>query len=190
MFVTIWMCTHEWSLISIRATAFTFETCHQPFNCLSALTRSTSWRSFRFPRTGTLIRIRSIASVGVSLASCSASAATGCSIRSAVSWSRLFSSIAIRGSLRPSNQSLMRNARRAPRQADRRGRPEAQPRHGHLPPDPGDPALSLPLLLDDRHLLRGARELGDHAVRGDAAGGAAQVHVRLHPVRLAPELVP
>ena len=42
MFVTIWMCTHEWSLISSRATAFTFATCHQPFSCLSPLTRSIS----------------------------------------------------------------------------------------------------------------------------------------------------
>ena len=32
MFVTIWMWTHEWSLISMRATAFTFATCHQPFS--------------------------------------------------------------------------------------------------------------------------------------------------------------
>ena len=29
MFVTIWMCTQEWSLISRRTTAFTFATCHQ-----------------------------------------------------------------------------------------------------------------------------------------------------------------
>ena len=35
MFVTIWMCTQEWSLISIRATAFTFETCHHALSCLS-----------------------------------------------------------------------------------------------------------------------------------------------------------
>ena len=42
MLVTIWMCTQEWSLISMRATAFTFETCHQPFSCLSAFTRSIS----------------------------------------------------------------------------------------------------------------------------------------------------
>ena len=40
MLVTIWMWTHEWSLISIRATAFTFETCHHPFSCLSSFTRS------------------------------------------------------------------------------------------------------------------------------------------------------
>ena len=29
MFATIWTCTHEWSLIWSRATALTFETCHQ-----------------------------------------------------------------------------------------------------------------------------------------------------------------
>src|SRR3954471_18692238 len=87
MFATIWMCTHEWSLISIRATAFTFETCHQPLSCLSALTRSISVRSLRLPRTGTLIFIRSIASAGVSRASRSASSEAGWSIRSAVSLS-------------------------------------------------------------------------------------------------------
>ena len=62
MFVTIWMCTQEWSLISMRATALTFATCHQPFSWRSALTRSTSVRSLRLPRTGTLMRIRSTAS--------------------------------------------------------------------------------------------------------------------------------
>ena len=40
MLATIWMCTQEWSLISSRTTAFTFETCHQAFSCLSSLTRS------------------------------------------------------------------------------------------------------------------------------------------------------
>ena len=50
MLATIWMCTHEWSLISIRTTAFTFATCHHPLSCLSALTRSSSVRSFRLPR--------------------------------------------------------------------------------------------------------------------------------------------
>ena len=96
MFVTIWMCTHEWSLISMRATAFTFETCHHPFSCLSSFTRSISVRSLRLPRTGTRIRIRSTASAGVSRTSRSASAATGCSIRSAVSLS-----IAIKPSIDP-----------------------------------------------------------------------------------------
>ena len=65
MFVTIWMCTHEWSLISIRTTALTFATCHQPLSCLSSLTRSRSVRSLRLPRTGTLIRICSTACAGV-----------------------------------------------------------------------------------------------------------------------------
>ena len=37
MLVTIWMCTQEWSLISIRATAFTFETCHQAFSWTSSV---------------------------------------------------------------------------------------------------------------------------------------------------------
>ena len=37
MFVTIWMCTHEWSLISSRATAFTFETCHQRLQLVVAV---------------------------------------------------------------------------------------------------------------------------------------------------------
>ena len=50
MFVTIWMCTHEWSLISRRATAFTFATCHHAFSCVSAFTRWTIVRSFRFAR--------------------------------------------------------------------------------------------------------------------------------------------
>ena len=52
MFATIWMCTHEWSLISMRTTAFTFVTCHHAFSCRSAFTRSISRRSFRLPRTG------------------------------------------------------------------------------------------------------------------------------------------
>ena len=47
MFVTIWMCTQEWSLISIRATAFTFATCHQALSWRSRLTRSISVRSLR-----------------------------------------------------------------------------------------------------------------------------------------------
>ena len=87
MFVTIWMCTQEWSLISIRATALMFETCHQPLSWSSALTRSMSVRSLRLPRTGTLIRIRATASAGVRRVSCSASSETGCSIRSSVSLS-------------------------------------------------------------------------------------------------------
>jgi hypothetical protein len=52
MLVTIWTCTQEWSLIAIRETALTFETCHQPLSWSSALTRSSSVRSLRLPRTG------------------------------------------------------------------------------------------------------------------------------------------
>ena len=37
MFVTIWMCTQEWSLISIRVTAFTFATCHQRLQLVVAV---------------------------------------------------------------------------------------------------------------------------------------------------------
>ena len=73
MFVTIWMCTQEWSLISSRATAFTFETCHHAFSWSSRLTRPITRRSFSFRRTGTLMRMRAIASAGVSRASRSAS---------------------------------------------------------------------------------------------------------------------
>src|SRR5436190_1392440 len=96
MFVTIWMCTHEWSLMPIRATALTLATCHHAFSCASSFTRSTRVRSLRLPRTGTLIRIRSTASVGVRRISRSASSATGWSMRSAVSLS-----IAMRRSIDP-----------------------------------------------------------------------------------------
>ena len=61
MFVTIWMCTQEWSLIAIRATALTFETCHQPLSCESWFTRSITRRSFWLPRSGTRIRIAATA---------------------------------------------------------------------------------------------------------------------------------
>ena len=36
MLVTIWMCTHEWSLIWSRTTALTFATCHHALSCGSA----------------------------------------------------------------------------------------------------------------------------------------------------------
>ena len=85
MFVTIWMCTQEWSLISMRTTAFTFATCHRPLSWLSSLTRSISVRSLRFARGGTLIFIFSTASAGVSRVSRSASSGIGWSIRSSVS---------------------------------------------------------------------------------------------------------
>src|SRR2546430_4846527 len=88
MLATIWTCTHEWSLISIRATAFTFATCHQPLSWRSAFARSITVRSLRLPRAGTLMRICATASTGVSRVSRSASAETGCSIRSSVFGSR------------------------------------------------------------------------------------------------------
>src|SRR3954470_19293282 len=97
MFVTIWMCTQEWSLISMRATALTFETCHQPLICGSLLTLSITLRSFLFARTGTRMRICAIASDGLSLVSRSASSETGWSIRFSVS-----GSICIPSSLRRS----------------------------------------------------------------------------------------
>src|SRR3978361_53011 len=87
MFVTIWMWTHEWSLISIRATAFTFATCHQRLIWSSLLTRSMTVRSFLFARTGTRMRICFTASAGVRRVSRSASSEAGCSILFSVSGS-------------------------------------------------------------------------------------------------------
>ena len=84
MFATIWTCTHEWSLISIRPTALTFAECHHAFSCSSALTRSTIAFSFALFRAGTLIRIRAVASTGVRRVSVSASGDAGCSIRFSV----------------------------------------------------------------------------------------------------------
>ena len=52
MLATIWTCTQEWSLISRRTTAFTFATCHQALIWSSASIRSSTLRSFRFPRGG------------------------------------------------------------------------------------------------------------------------------------------
>src|SRR5512132_733911 len=87
MLATIWMWTQEWSLMCIRATAFTLATCHQALSCVSALTRSRIRRNFRFPRTGTLIFICVTACLGVRRVSRSASAETGWSMRSSVSGS-------------------------------------------------------------------------------------------------------
>ena len=92
MFVTIWMCTQEWSLISMRATALTFATCHQPFSWSSLFTRSITVRSFLFARTGTRMRICATASAGVRRVSRSASAEAGWSMRSSVSSSIWFES--------------------------------------------------------------------------------------------------
>src|SRR5438128_2565784 len=82
MLATIWMCTHEWSLIPRRLTAFTFATCHHAFRPSSALTRSSTLRSFALRCAGTLIRICAAASRGERRASRSASAEAGSSIRS------------------------------------------------------------------------------------------------------------
>src|SRR5207244_3478138 len=64
MLVTIWMCTHEWSLISRRTTAFTFATCHHALSWVSSSTFSRSRRSLRFPRAGTRMCIAATASAG------------------------------------------------------------------------------------------------------------------------------
>src|SRR6266542_3084767 len=88
MLATIWTCTQEWSLIWSRTTAFTLATCHQLLSCLSSFTRSSSVRSLRLPRTGTLIFICSTACAGVSRVSRRASSETGSSIRCSVSRSR------------------------------------------------------------------------------------------------------
>ena len=77
MLATIWMCTHEWSLICSRTTAFTFDTCHHAFSCRSAFARSSTVRSFLFPRVGRRICMFSTASAGVSLVSRTASGAIG-----------------------------------------------------------------------------------------------------------------
>src|SRR5438270_11275599 len=88
MLATIWTCTHEWSLMSIRTTALPFAACHQPLSWGSAFARSITVRSLRLPRAGTLMRIWATASAGVRRVSRSASAETGCSIRSSVFGSR------------------------------------------------------------------------------------------------------
>ena len=77
MLTTIWICTQEWSLICIRATALTFETCHQALSCGSSLTRSRTRRSLRLPRSGRRMRMPVIASAGVSRVSRTASARDG-----------------------------------------------------------------------------------------------------------------
>ena len=83
MFVTIWMCTHEWSLISSRTAAFTFATCHQPLSWSSRFTR------LDHPPRASRCRARGRGSAsarrprsGVSRVSRSASAGIGSSDRS------------------------------------------------------------------------------------------------------------
>src|SRR3954468_13486227 len=179
MFVTIWMCTQEWSLISIRATAFTFETCHQPFSCLSALTRSTIVRSLRLPRTGTLIRIRSTASDGVSRASRSASSDAGWSIRSAVSLSIAMARVCHEYPHGGTSGSARRRRRSAPEPAD-----------GLLPADPRDPAFHLVLPLDDRGDRRRDPQLVRDVDRRSAARGFPPFSLGVHPLRRPPRRVP
>ena len=65
MLVTIWMCTHEWSLICSRVTAFTLAACQSAFSDVSWLARSTTSRSVRLPRAGRVMRMSRTASAGV-----------------------------------------------------------------------------------------------------------------------------
>ncbi len=83
MFVTIWMCTQEWSLISMRATALTFATCHQPLSCV-VLVDAVDHRSQLAVRAHRHAdaHLRAPLPRGVMRVSRSASAETGCSIRS------------------------------------------------------------------------------------------------------------
>ena len=49
MLTTIWICTHEWSLICIRATALTFETCHHALSWASSFARSSTRAQLAVP---------------------------------------------------------------------------------------------------------------------------------------------
>ena len=126
MFATIWMCTQEWSLISIRTTAFTFATCHQPFSCLSSFTRSSSLRSLRLPRTGRLMCIFSTACAGVSRVSRTASAETGSSMRSSVFLSSSVTSAPPRCA-RTCRGSLVAAVAERPQMIDDAGHPQKRP---------------------------------------------------------------
>ena len=86
MFATIWMCTHEWSLISRRATAFTFATCHHAFSSVSVSTRDQRPELPVAAGGDVDFRPRD-RPAGVRRTSRSASSETGCSIRSSVSGS-------------------------------------------------------------------------------------------------------
>src|SRR3954469_12053878 len=174
MFVTIWTCTQEWSLIAIRETALTFETCHQPLSSLSLLTRSISVRSLRSPRTGTLIFMRETASAGGSRVSCSASESTGCSIRSAVSLS-----IAINAVCRMCDEY---RRERSSDPARRRGRLPSEPPHRLLPPAPRDPALPLVLPLAGRCGDRGDPQLVRPARHGAAATRVPSLPLQVRPL--------
>src|SRR6478672_7369904 len=179
MLVTIWTCTQEWSLIAIRETALTLETCHQPLSWSSSLTRSTSVRSLRLPRTGTLIFIRATASVGVRRVSCSASASTGCSIRSAVSLS-----IAIGEVCRMAYRWARARSPSSP--SGRRGRLRAQSAHRLLPSAARDPALHLVLPLDRVDRDHQHRQLADLDLHRPAVPLVPPTDVRLRPLPGAP----
>src|SRR5947208_12554852 len=182
MFVTIWTWTQEWSLIAIRETALTFATCHQPLSWLSALTRSITVRSLRLPRTGTLIRMRATASAGVRRVSCSASASTGCSIRSAVSLSMAMNAVC-----------RMCDEYRHERSSDparRRGRPPPEPPHRLLPPAPRDPTHRLVFPLVDRRADRRDPQLVRHARDGAAATGVPSLPLPVRPLLGAPGRLP
>ena len=180
MFATIWMCTQEWSLISIRATAFTFETCHHALSFLSSFTSSISERSLRLPRTGTLIFIRSIASAGVSRVS-----APPPRRRAGRSGRRS----PCRSPRASSEHSLIRSLTEHPVRLVVEDDLQAQPLDGLLPADPRDPASDLGRPLDDRRVLRGIANWLVTLVTGRPPG-APPLPQRVHPLPRAPERVP
>ena len=69
-------------------------------------------------------------------------------------------------------------------------RPAPLAAHGLLPADPRDPAHPLVRHLVGRDVLRRDRRLGGHARHRAAAGRAAPLLLRLHPLRHALLLVP
>src|SRR4051812_2710016 len=147
MLATIWMCTQEWSLISIRTAALTLATCHQALSCLSSFACPISVRSLRLPRTGTLMRMCSTAAEGGSRVSRSASGERGWSIRSSVSRSS-----ATRGTLR---RGLRAGRRAGERRLERRCRRRC--------------GLGLAAELEVHQRPRGGDERPDHRVRDQAA---------------------
>src|SRR5687768_2590793 len=183
MFATIWMCTHEWSLISSRATALTFATCHHALRCVSPLTRWTSVRSLRLPRAGTLIRIRATASAGVSRTSRSASSEAGDSIRSSISGSRSLTPGSLggrRSGRRRRRERLLRRRRPGEREVGQRQR------DGHERRDYG---------VRDHVLHEAAGLLGEperqdrhHDVRGDRQEDRDHDHPEHVPAVAANEL--
>ncbi len=79
--------------------------------------------------------------------------------------------------------SYIRYGRAAPRPAEGPRRPAPAAPHGLLAADPGDPAHRLVRRLVDRDAVRRVRRLDLGARRGTAAGRAAPVLLRLHPLR-------